>query len=79
MKGKKQINYGKGKYRGSSLVPFGGIFLVLVTLAIIAFICGKGIQSFTQSGISFTEMLTSTKWSPNADEGTFGAVIFIVG
>ncbi len=79
MKGKKQINYVKSEYIGRSLVTFCGIFIVLVTLAIIAFICGKGIQSFTQSGISFTEMLTSTKWSPNADEGTFGAVIFIVG
>ncbi|HDR7279487.1 TPA: phosphate ABC transporter permease subunit PstC [Bacillus paranthracis] len=79
MKGKKQINYVKSEYIGRSLVTFFGIFIVLVTLAIIAFICGKGIQSFTQSGISFTEMLTSTKWSPNADEGTFGAVIFIVG
>ena len=69
----------KSEYIGRSLVTFCGIFIVLVTLAIIAFICGKGIQSFTQSGISFTEMLTSTKWSPNADEGTFGAVIFIVG
>ena len=62
----------KSEYIGRSLVTFCGIFIVLVTLAIIAFICGKGIQSFTQSGISFTEMLTSTKWSPNADEGTSG-------
>ncbi|MGQ0417414.1 phosphate ABC transporter permease subunit PstC, partial [Bacillus sp. HC-TM] len=67
------------EYIGRSLVTFCGIFIVLITLAIIAFICGKGIQSFTQSGISFTEMLTSTKWNPNADQGSFGALIFIVG
>ncbi|PES92762.1 phosphate ABC transporter permease subunit PstC [Bacillus cereus] len=79
MKGKKQINYVKSEYIGRSLVTFCGILIVLITLAIIAFICGKGIQSFTQSGISFTEMLTSTKWNPNADEGSFGALIFIVG
>ena len=61
--GEKQINYVKSEYIGRSLVTFCGIFIVLITLAIIAFICGKGIQSFTQSGISFTEMLTSTKWN----------------
>ena len=60
--GEKKI---KSEYIGRSLVTFCGIFIVLITLAIIAFICGKGIQSFTQSGISFTEMLTSTKWNPN--------------
>ncbi|MFX3623604.1 MAG: phosphate ABC transporter permease subunit PstC [Ectobacillus sp.] len=79
MKGKKQINYFKSEYLGRTLVTFCGISIVIITLAIIAFICGKGIQSFTQSGISFGEMLTSTVWSPNSEEPKFGAVIFIVG
>ena len=78
MKGKKQINYVKSEYRKITCYVLW-YFIVLITLAIIAFICGKGIQSFTQSGISFTEMLTSTKWNPNADQGSFGALIFIVG
>ena len=79
MKGKKQINYVKSEYISNHLLRFAVSFIVLITLAIIAFICGKGIQSFTQSGISFSEVLTSTKWNPNADQGTYGAVIFIVG
>lgn len=79
MKGQKQINYIKSEYIGRSLVTFCGILIVVITLAIIGFICAKGIQSFTQSGISFGEMLTSTKWNPNSEQPAFGALIFIVG
>lgn len=79
MKGQKQINYIKSEYIGRSLVTFCGILIVVVTLAIIAFICAKGIQSFTQSGISLGQMLTSTNWGPNNEQPVFGAVIFIVG
>ncbi|MFD3448428.1 phosphate ABC transporter permease subunit PstC [Microbacteriaceae bacterium 4G12] len=79
MKGKKQINYWKSEYIGRTLVTFCGILIVFITLAIIAFICGKGIQSFTQSNISFAQMLTSTKWNPNSGTPSFGALIFIVG
>jgi phosphate transport system permease protein len=79
MKGKKQINYVKSEYIGRTLVTLCGFLIVLTTLAIITFICGKGIQSFTQSGISFTEMITSKNWSPNSGKPAFGALIFIVG
>ena len=79
MKGQKQINYIKSEYIGRSLVTFCGILIVVITLAIIGFICAKGIQSFTQSGISFGEILTSAKWSPNSEQPAFGALIFIVG
>lgn len=77
MKGKKQINYVKSEYIGRTIVTLCGLLIVAVTLAIIVFICAKGIQSFTQSNISISEIFTSTKWAPN--EGSFGAVIFIVG
>ncbi len=79
MKGQKQINYIKSEYIGRSLVTFCGILIVVITLAIIGFICAKGIQSFTQSGISFGEILTSANWSPNSEQPAFGALIFIVG
>ncbi|MEH7608617.1 phosphate ABC transporter permease subunit PstC, partial [Priestia megaterium] len=44
MKGKKSINYVKSEYIGRTLSTFCGILIVLVTLAIIVFICEKGIQ-----------------------------------
>ncbi|KXG11295.1 phosphate ABC transporter permease subunit PstC [Anoxybacillus rupiensis] len=79
MKGKKPINYWKSEYIGRSLVTVCGFFIVLVTLAIIIFICSKGIQSFTQSHIPLGEMLFSKQWAPNQSEPKYGAVIFIVG
>ncbi len=77
MKGHKSINYWKSEYIGRTLVTLCGIVIVLTTLAIIAFIAGKGIQSFTVSGISPWEMISSTNWSPN--DGHYGALIFIAG
>lgn len=79
VKGKKPINYWKSEYIGRSLVTVCGFFIVLVTLAIIIFICSKGIQSFTQSHIPLGEMLFSKQWAPNQSEPKYGAVIFIVG
>ncbi|KMY43754.1 phosphate ABC transporter permease [Bacillus sp. FJAT-27916] len=77
MKGHKSINYWKSEYIGRILVTLCGFVIVLTTLAIIVFITGKGIQSFTVSGISLWEMISSTNWSPN--DGHYGALIFIAG
>ncbi|WP_027407815.1 phosphate ABC transporter permease subunit PstC [Anoxybacteroides tepidamans] len=80
MKGKKPINYWKSEYIGRMLVTFCGFLIVFATLAIIVFICSKGIQSFTQSHISLKEMLFSKQWAPNdSAHPKYGAVIFIVG
>ncbi|UQD51129.1 phosphate ABC transporter permease subunit PstC [Bacillus methanolicus] len=79
MKGNKSINYWKSEYIGRTLVTCCGLLIVIVTLSIIIFICGKGIQSFTQSKISFFQMITSTKWNPNSSNPSYGALIFIVG
>ena len=73
----KPINYWKSEYLGRILVTLCGMVIVFTTLAIIIFITGKGIQSFTVSGISLWEMISSTNWSPN--DGQYGALIFIVG
>jgi phosphate transport system permease protein len=79
MKGKKPINYWKSEYIGRTLVTCCGLLIVFITLSIIAFICSKGIQSFTQNHISLGEMLFSTEWAPNDSHPKYGAVIFIVG
>lgn len=77
MNNHKPINYWKSEYIGRILVTLCGLLIVVTTLAIIVFITGKGIQSFTSSNISIVEMLTSTNWSPN--DGKYGALIFIIG
>ncbi|WP_419882047.1 phosphate ABC transporter permease subunit PstC [Peribacillus sp. B-H-3] len=80
MKEKKSINYVTSEYLGRTLVTICGLLIVLTTLSIIVFICGKGIQSFLQSHLSITEMLTSKNWSPNdPKDKSYGALIFIMG
>lgn len=77
MNKQRKINYFKDEYIGKAFVTFCGILIVAITLAIIIFICEKGIQSFIQSDISVLEMLTSTHWSPK--DGSYGALVFIGG
>jgi phosphate transport system permease protein len=80
MKEKKSINYVTKEYIGRTLVTICGLLIVLTTISIIIFICGKGIQSFLQSNISLADMFTSTNWSPNDPKHkSYGAVIFIAG
>ncbi|MFB6468978.1 phosphate ABC transporter permease subunit PstC [Cytobacillus sp. Hz8] len=80
MKGKKSINYIRNEYIGRILVSISGFLIVFTTLAIIIFICSKGLQSFLHGEISFVEMFTSTKWSPNdAQNKSYGSLIFIGG
>jgi phosphate transport system permease protein len=79
MKEKRKLNYWKNEYIGRILVTFCGLLIVITTLSIIAFICGKGIQSFTENGISLKEMLFSAEWKPSDSHPKYGTVIFIVG
>ena len=80
MKERKAINYVTGEYIGRWIVTICGLLIVLTTISIIVFICGKGIQSFTHSNISVVQMFTSLNWSPNDPQNkSYGALIFIVG
>jgi phosphate transport system permease protein len=76
----KKRNYFLLEYLGRILVTFCGLLMVVITIAIIAFIVSKGIQSFTKSHISLLDMLFSKKWSPNNPTNpSYGAAIFIIG
>ncbi len=64
------------------LINAAGIFLLVVTGAIGAFLLYRGTGTFTQYGYSLTEFLFSTQWNPAdtlAGGGSVGAGIFIVG
>lgn len=59
-----------------------GVFLIIITLAIGAFLCYRGIGTFTTYGHSVWEFLFSADWNPADDfqgGGQVGAAIFIVG
>lgn len=65
------------------LISFCGIQMIVITLAIGAFLIFKGSATFTQFGHSIGEFLFSTDFQPNdslnGENGTVGAAIFIVG
>ena len=59
-----------------------GLLMIVLTIAIGAFLCWKGMGTFTTYGHSISEFLFSSAWAPADTEeggGKVGAAIFIVG
>lgn len=71
----------KKEYLGRTIVTIAGLFIIVLTLAIGAFLFYRGCATFTNDHHSIGEFLFSSNWDP-ADQGSGGAVgaaIFIVG
>lgn len=72
----------KKEYAGRAVVTIFGIFIIVLTLAISAFLFYKGIATFTTYKHSVFEFLFSSVWKPADDfkgGGQVGAAIFIFG
>lgn len=71
------------EYLGRSIVTFCGLFIIVLTIAIGAFLVYKGVGTFTVFGHSVGEFLFSAEWSPSDSGsqggGAVGAAIFIFG
>ncbi len=72
----------KKEYLGRTIITACGFVMILLTLAIGAFLVYKGMGTFTTYGHSVWEFLFSSQWAP-ADTfeggGKVGAAIYIVG
>lgn len=78
---KKQGMFYK-EYAWRGLTVFFGLFVIVLTLVIGAFLIYKGSDTFLKFGHTIWEFLGSAEWDPadNGDGGgTVGALIFIVG
>ena len=66
---------------GRSLVTLAGLFIILLTLAIGAFLVYRGSATFLVDKHSITEFLFSPDWEPaqQGSGGKVGAAIFLVG
>ena len=80
------MNTTKGMFRKEyfwrTLMTVCGLFVIVLTISIGAFLVYQGSGTFTKFGHSLMEFLGSTAWDPadGADGGgTVGALIFIVG
>lgn len=78
-----QRNMFREEYLGKVIVTIGGVFVILLTVAIGLFLIIKGIPTFTQFGHSIAEFLFSSDFKPNdsavGENGTIGSAVFIVG
>ena len=66
-------------YIGKGLSSACGIFIIVITLAIIFFIGSKGIQTFTKGNYGIAEFLFTNNWNPSGSPQSFGALSFILG
>lgn len=72
----------KKEYLGRTIITICGLAMIVLTLAIGAFLVYKGSGTFTKYGHSVWEFLFSSQWSPADDftgGGSVGAAIFIFG
>lgn len=53
------------------------MFLIVIIFSIVYFVATKGIATFAVNGVSLTQFLFGTEWSP--DDKVFGAFPFITG
>ncbi len=70
------------EYLGKGVSTVCGIFLIVLTIAIGAFLLAKGMLTFTQFDHSIGEFLFSSTWKPSDTEmggGQVGAAVFIWG
>lgn len=69
------------EYFGRTVVTVAGLFIIILTLAIGAFLFYRGSATFTVNHHSIAEFLFSSNWNPAdiGQGGTVGALIFIVG
>ena len=78
----KQQQMFKREYLGKSVSTLCGLFLIVLTIAIGAFLLAKGMLTFTQFDHSVAEFLFSSDWNPSDTEmggGRIGAAVFIWG
>ncbi len=76
-------NMFRKEYLGRTVVTICGLFIIVLTLAIGAFLVYKGVGTFTIYHHSLLEFLFSSDWDPSSSGssggGTVGAAIFIFG
>ncbi|HEX2925405.1 MAG TPA: phosphate ABC transporter permease subunit PstC [Ruminiclostridium sp.] len=80
---KFKMYYLKHEFAGKVIVTICGLFLIILTISLVAFIAEKGLATFFGNHLSPLQFLFSTQWGPDrgAAQGgpSIGALIFITG
>jgi phosphate transport system permease protein len=73
----------RNEYLGRSYATLCGLFIIVLTAAIIFFVASKGLNIFIKNRYSIVDFLFSTSWKPDlavAKGGPkFGTMIFMIG
>lgn len=67
------------EYLGKTFAGVCGLLIVVVTVAIIAFITQKGMQTFIKGNSNIVDFLFTNNWKPSESPASFGALAFILG
>ncbi|WP_018750436.1 phosphate ABC transporter permease subunit PstC [Paenibacillus sanguinis] len=55
------------------------VFLVVTIFSMVYFVATKGLSTFFQDGIAFSEIFGSADWKPGGEPPVYGALPFILG
>lgn len=71
----------KREYLGRTVVTVAGLFIIVLTVSIGAFLLYRGTATFTANHHSVAEFLFSSEWDPaqQGSGGKVGAAVFLVG
>lgn len=67
---------------GRAATLSAALLIIVLTIAVIAFIAAKGVATFTRDGVSLIRFLTGTVWRPEASSAgapEFGILPFLTG
>lgn len=83
MEKKSLVKRIKNEYLGRTFATICGLFIIILTLAIIFFVASKGLNIFIKDKYSIGKFLFSGSWKPDltAEKGgpQFGTLIFMLG
>ena len=64
---------------GRSYMSFCVLLLVVIIISMVYFVASKGISTFVSGDVTVSDFLFGTKWSPEAEPASYGALPFITG
>ncbi|MEK5446205.1 phosphate ABC transporter permease subunit PstC [Paenibacillus sp. FSL R7-0331] len=64
---------------GRIYMSFCVLLLIVIIVSMVYFVASKGLANFISGRVSLSDFLFGTKWAPEADTPSFGALPFISG
>jgi phosphate transport system permease protein len=63
---------------GRSYMSFCVLLLITIIVSMVYFVASKGLSTFISGSTSVSEFFLGTKWSPEGDVPSYGALPFIL-